>query len=207
LILALKSAVDFGNEAVCYSDSELVIKQMNGEWRVKHHNMIPLWREAIALKENFQNISFIHVPRTDKYIERTDQIANQELDQVSNTMSFNLTEARVSRQEVLQLGKKTNENILLQEINKGGYRLEVIAKFEDPFPVAYIIRVSTPEETKIDFISTLDGFKNIGELLTALHYFAQTKLYPKDVTKLREVLTAEKIKSFAEVLKAAKFSM
>jgi hypothetical protein len=55
-------------------------------------------------------------------------------------------------------------------------------------------------------MSTLEGFKNIGELLTALHYFAQTKLYPTDPHKLKEVLTAEKIKSFAEVLKLAKFS-
>ena len=80
LILALKSAVDFGNEAVCYSDSMLVVKQMNGEWRVKHRNMIPLWREAVALKESFRKISFVHVPRTDMYIERIDQLANQELD-------------------------------------------------------------------------------------------------------------------------------
>jgi ribonuclease HI len=80
LILALESAVDFGNEAVCYSDSVLVVKQMNGEWKVKHHNMIPLWREVVTLKENFQKVSFVHVSRTDKYIEKTDQLANQELD-------------------------------------------------------------------------------------------------------------------------------
>jgi len=105
------------------------------------------------------------------------------------------------------MGKLTNENILLQESNRGGYNLEVIAKFEDPFPVAYIIRVSTPEGTKVDYISTIEGFKNIGELLIALHYFAKTKLYPKDAEKLKEVLTAENIKSFAEVLKTARFSV
>jgi len=56
-------------------------------------------------------------------------------------------------------------------------------------------------------MSTFEGFKKFGELLTALHYFAQTKLYPKDPKKLREVLTAEKIESFAEVLKAAKLDV
>ncbi len=80
LISALKSAADLGTELVCCLDSDLVVKQMNREWRVKHPNMIPLWREAVALKENFQKVSFVHVPRTDKYIERTDQLANQELD-------------------------------------------------------------------------------------------------------------------------------
>ena len=107
----------------------------------------------------------------------------------------------------MKMSKQGNENILLQETNKGGYRLEVIAKFEDPYPVAYIIRLSTPKGKKVDYISTIEGFKNIGDLLTALHYFAKTKLYPKDVSKLREVLTTENIKNFAEVLKAAKFSI
>ena len=99
------------------------------------------------------------------------------------------------------------ENVLLLETNKGGYSLEILAKFEDPFPVSYIIRVTTPQGVQADYISTLEGFKNIGELLMALHYFAETKLYPKDTEKLREVLTAENIKNFAKVLKSAKFSI
>jgi len=207
LIQALRSALDFGNEAICYSDSVLVVEQVSGNWRVKHSNMRPLWREAIALKERFRKISFVHVPRTDRCIERIDQLANQELDKVSNTTVYNLAETKVGRQEVLQVREKPNENILLEETNKGSYTLKIIAKFEDPYPVTYIIRVSTPEGTEVDYISTLEGFKNIGELLTALHYFAKTKLYPKDTIRLQEVLTAESIKSFAEVLKAAKFSV
>jgi len=99
------------------------------------------------------------------------------------------------------------ENILLEDMNKGGFRLAIIARFEEPFPVQYRIRVSSPDGTEVDYVSTLEGLKNIGELLTAIHYFAQTKLYPQDPEKLREVLTAEKIKSFAEVLKSAKFSV
>jgi len=98
-----------------------------------------------------------------------------------------------------------NENILLEETNKGGYKLAIVARFEDP--IQYIIRVSTRQGDSIDYMSTLEGFKNIGELLTALHYFAKAKIYPKDTAKLREILTAENIKNFAEVLKTAKFSM
>ena len=100
----------------------------------------------------------------------------------------------------------TNENVLVQETNKGGYKLAIIAKFEDPYPVQYVIRVSAPDGTEVHYMSTLEGFKNIGELLTSLHYFAQMKLYSKDALRLREVLTAENIKNFAEVLKAVKRS-
>lgn len=91
--------------------------------------------------------------------------------------------------------------------NQGGYSLAIIAKFQEPFPVSYIIRITTPQGVQADFVSTLEGFKNIGELLMALHYFAETKLYPKDTEKLKEVLTAGTIKSFAEVLKSAKFGV
>lgn len=95
----------------------------------------------------------------------------------------------------------TCENVLLQETNKGDYKLEILAKFEEPYPVKYIIRVTNPQGVKNDYISTLKGFKNFGELLIALHYFAKNKLYPKDTEKLKEVLTAESIKNFAKVLK------
>ena len=99
----------------------------------------------------------------------------------------------------------SNENVLLHETNQGSFTLEVIARFSDRYPVQYLIRVSKPEGTHIDYVSTLEGFKNIGELLTALHYFAKKKLYPKNAVKLREVLTAENIKKFAEMLKAGEF--
>ena len=102
-----------------------------------------------------------------------------------------------------------NENIVLQETNGGGYTLSIVANFEEGYPVQYIIRVSKPEwkpkGREVDYISSLEGFKNIGELLIALHHFAQKKLYAKDPDKLKKVLTAEKIKDFAEVLKAGEF--
>jgi len=104
------------------------------------------------------------------------------------------------------MSMSTNENILLQETNKGGYTLAILARFEDPYPVQYIIRLSEPDGTEVDYMSTLEGFKNIGELLIALHYFAKTKRYPKNIARLKEVLTAETIKNFAEVLKATKSS-
>jgi len=100
-----------------------------------------------------------------------------------------------------------SENILVEETNKGGYKLEILAKFEDPFPVLYIIRVSTPDGIEVDYLSTLEGFKNIGELLLALHHFAKKKMYPKKPDELREVLTAENIKKFAQLMKSAEFKL
>jgi hypothetical protein len=89
-----------------------------------------------------------------------------------------------------------SENVPLREENNGGYSLAILAKFQEPFPVSYMIRVTTPQGAQVDFISTLDGFKNIGELLMALHYLAENKLYPRNTEKLNEVLTADTIKNF-----------
>jgi len=37
------------------------------------------------------------------------------------------------------------ENVLLHERNQGGYNLAVVDKFQEPFPVSYIIRITTPQ--------------------------------------------------------------
>ena len=48
-----------------YADSELVVKQVNGEYKVKHERMRPLHRKAIALLCQYSNWSVQHVPRYD----------------------------------------------------------------------------------------------------------------------------------------------
>lgn len=97
------------------------------------------------------------------------------------------------------------ENELLSQTNHGGFKLSIVAKFQARAPVSYIIRVASPQGNEVNFVSTLDGFKNIGELLIALHHFAGTKLYPTDTEKLREVLTADFIKNFVKLGKSGEF--
>ena len=95
----------------------------------------------------------------------------------------------------------TCENVLLEETNREGYRITLLAKFEEPLPVSYIIRVTAPNGRKADYGCTLKCFKNIDKLLTALCYFAETELYLKDTAKLKKVLTAENLETFAETYK------
>lgn len=58
-----------------YSDSELIVKQVNGEYRVKNDRMIILYNEVINLLSNFKSWSLIHVLR-DKNIV-ADKLANE----------------------------------------------------------------------------------------------------------------------------------
>ena len=86
-----------------------------------------------------------------------------------------------------------SENVLLCEKNRGGFSLELIARFVENNPVKYIIRITNPEGKNVDYVSSLEGFKSVGELLVALHSFAQKKLYFTDTEKIKEALTAENI--------------
>jgi len=87
---ALISALEFASslpsqEVVCHMDSELVVKQLNGEYRVRSPTLEILWLKVHKLKQKFQKMSFIHVPRTDTHIQLVDQLANQVLDRAGYT--------------------------------------------------------------------------------------------------------------------------
>jgi ribonuclease HI len=85
LTSALESASKLTSREVdCYLDSELVVKHLNGEYQVKNPKLKTLWLKVQELKQKFQKTSFTYVPRTDKYIEEVDWLANQTLDRVTN---------------------------------------------------------------------------------------------------------------------------
>jgi hypothetical protein len=94
------------------------------------------------------------------------------------------------------------------EENKGNFELSIIARLKGPSVsnVQYMIRLRSPEYETIDYMTTLEGFKEIGELLLALHDFCKLPIYAneKHVEKLRELLTPENIKKFAEIIRSSR---
>lgn len=59
-------------------DSELVVKQLKGEYKVKNKNMIPLFIEAIQRLREFESWQVRHIPREEN--ASADELANQVLD-------------------------------------------------------------------------------------------------------------------------------
>lgn len=59
-------------------DSELVIKQMKGLYKVKHPNLKPLHAEAKALAAGFASVVYTHVPRAKNTL--ADALANDAMD-------------------------------------------------------------------------------------------------------------------------------
>lgn len=83
LLSALKSASQISfEEVICYLDSELIVKQLNGEYKVKDLKLRVLWNKVNKFKERLQNMVIIYVPRTDRYIQMADLLANQTLDKM-----------------------------------------------------------------------------------------------------------------------------
>ena len=79
LIRALEEALGLGaTEVECFSDSELVVRQMTGKYRVKSESLLPLWQEARELSRRFKSFSIRHVPRSKN--QRADRLASKALE-------------------------------------------------------------------------------------------------------------------------------
>ena len=81
MIAALELAISLGaQEVLCHLDSELVVKQVTGEFRVKNRELKKLWNKVQELCQRFGKISFVNVPRTNMYIQKADALVNEALD-------------------------------------------------------------------------------------------------------------------------------
>ncbi len=75
VILAFKELIKIGAQDVeIYLDSNLVVQQLNGKWKVKNKNIKPLYTEAYELKKQIKNINIQHVYRADN--KEADKLAN-----------------------------------------------------------------------------------------------------------------------------------
>ncbi len=80
LLAALRWAVDHGIGTLSIrSDSELLVRQMRGEYRVKNAGLLPLYQEACELVRRLGRVTFEHVPR-DRNTE-ADRLANEAMNE------------------------------------------------------------------------------------------------------------------------------
>jgi ribonuclease HI len=79
LLAGLERAADAGiDELAVVSDSELLVKQMRGEYKVKNAALRDLWDEAQGLVDGFERVAFSAVRREDN--ELADRLVNEALD-------------------------------------------------------------------------------------------------------------------------------
>jgi ribonuclease HI len=79
LIAGLRKALELHvPEVEVVSDSELMVKQMRGEYRVKNEALRELYDEATALARRLGNVEYRHVRRA--HNELADKLVNDALD-------------------------------------------------------------------------------------------------------------------------------
>ncbi len=84
LLAALAWALDHGCRRLhIRSDSELLVRQMRGEYRVKNPGLQALHREARELAARIGRVSFEHVPRA--LNQDADRLANLAMDEAASS--------------------------------------------------------------------------------------------------------------------------
>src|SRR5262245_10532620 len=79
LVRALEHARKLGaRKLLVLSDSELVVRQMNGDYKVRHAGLLPLYEQADELRRSFDHVTFRHIRRENN--KRADQLCNDALD-------------------------------------------------------------------------------------------------------------------------------
>ena len=79
LIMGLEGAIKHKVASLTVRlDSELVVRQMNGQYKVKNPGLKPLFQKARRLLESFERASIGHVPRAQN--KRADELANLAMD-------------------------------------------------------------------------------------------------------------------------------
>lgn len=79
LVSAIKKAKELGAKEIdFFLDSELVVKQMNREYRVKDKDLAPLFVQVYNLAIGFRKVTFTHVRREQN--KEADRLVNEAID-------------------------------------------------------------------------------------------------------------------------------
>ncbi len=81
LLLALTRAREMkATHVKCFLDSELVVRQLNGQYKVKSEKMAQFFSDVKNLIGNFESVTFTHVPREHPNQRIADKLANKGID-------------------------------------------------------------------------------------------------------------------------------
>lgn len=79
LIRGLEEALVLGTKEVdCFADSELLVKQISGEYKVKNEGLLPLYHHLLSLIKKFKHFSLKHIVREKN--KEADLLANKGID-------------------------------------------------------------------------------------------------------------------------------
>jgi ribonuclease HI len=82
LLMGLEALLRLGKKRIrVQSDSQLLVRQLNGEYRVKDEKLKALFQKAMSLLRQFDAYRILHVPR--ELNKLADRLANKGIDEAS----------------------------------------------------------------------------------------------------------------------------
>jgi ribonuclease HI len=80
LLMGLEALLRLGKKRIrVQSDSQLLVRQLNGEYRVKDEKLKALFQKAMSLLRQFEAYRIVHVPR--ELNKLADRLANKGIDE------------------------------------------------------------------------------------------------------------------------------
>ncbi len=142
LIKALEAAKQIGAEQLMvFSDSELLVRQINGQYKVKSEQIRPLFREAVNLLNGFKNWKVRHIARENN--KEADSLVNQALNlgsDIENEAELATKNKNLIRLGVLISGGGTTLLNILEYIKQGRLNAEVALVISSRSKVAGVER-------------------------------------------------------------------
>ncbi len=101
VINALSDAAQQGfKNIILYSDSELVVRQLKKEYKVRDSCLRQLYMKAMGIVKAFDSVSFNNVPRSDRNISIVDKMCNETLDRVKKGEKLPVCEEISEKDEI-----------------------------------------------------------------------------------------------------------
>jgi len=114
LIAALDYAQTHGIRALrVESDSELVVKQMRGQYKVKNEDLRPLFERARKMSQGLEFFRIEHVRREQN--READALANQALDETARPGSSAAPEKPAGKENMMRLVARCKDGLLQPE--------------------------------------------------------------------------------------------
>ena len=138
LLAVLQWAVDNGKKRLrVISDSELMVKQMTGIYKVKHPGLLPLWQEARQLVAQLSGFEMRHTLRGGN--KEADRLANEAMDQGTGKKreGTDSSPSRGSDQRIVEPTQSKQPSRIIEGFVKNG----VVHPLEGELPEGTFVKI------------------------------------------------------------------
>ncbi len=101
------------------------------------------------------------------------------------------------------MGEEIVDHIVWKDKNLGHYEISIVARLKGPYlyNVQFLLRLKNPDDEAIDYMLSLNGFNQLGELCVALSKFCKDPISVEkhSVKTLENLLTADNILNYVKM--------